>query len=166
MNSHFGPQNLIINLTFCGDWAGVQYGNSTCSGDCVCKYLLTEAVSAVYSSLIHDSSRQLTSTRTPRHSRTHTSMLPGLRSTSSHFAERSLSCRPPSASSTRQSSRHPSVTVVSRITIVSIPSQTMVSGVYVVSSGHTRTYVVYLQAPKRHRFSNSSLYPAVRRIYI
>ncbi|KAG8761818.1 hypothetical protein FRC12_009311 [Ceratobasidium sp. 428] len=34
-NSHFGPENIIINLTFCGDWAGGVYGNSGCPGSCV-----------------------------------------------------------------------------------------------------------------------------------
>ncbi|KAF8558266.1 endo-beta-glucanase [Imleria badia] len=28
--SHFGPHNIIINLTFCGDWAGAVYSNSGC----------------------------------------------------------------------------------------------------------------------------------------
>ncbi|KAI1787217.1 laminarinase [Ganoderma leucocontextum] len=35
MTTHFGPQNIIINLTLCGDWAGPQYGYSGCPGDCV-----------------------------------------------------------------------------------------------------------------------------------
>ncbi|KAG9124142.1 hypothetical protein FRC07_012686 [Ceratobasidium sp. 392] len=34
-NSHFGPENIIINLTFCGDWAGGVYGSSGCPGTCV-----------------------------------------------------------------------------------------------------------------------------------
>lgn len=33
--SHFGPHNIIINLTFCGDWAGSQYGSSGCPSTCV-----------------------------------------------------------------------------------------------------------------------------------
>ncbi|KAF8761258.1 glycoside hydrolase family 16 protein [Rhizoctonia solani] len=33
--SKFGPENIIINLTFCGDWAGGVYGNSGCPGSCV-----------------------------------------------------------------------------------------------------------------------------------
>ncbi|CAE6419931.1 unnamed protein product [Rhizoctonia solani] len=33
--SKFGPENIIINLTFCGDWAGGVYGNSGCPGNCV-----------------------------------------------------------------------------------------------------------------------------------
>ncbi|KII86650.1 glycoside hydrolase family 16 protein [Plicaturopsis crispa FD-325 SS-3] len=32
----FGPNSIIINLTFCGDWAGSTYGTSDgCPGDCV-----------------------------------------------------------------------------------------------------------------------------------
>jgi len=31
---HFGPHNIIINLTFCGDWAGSVYGNSGCPSSC------------------------------------------------------------------------------------------------------------------------------------
>ncbi|KAG9000521.1 hypothetical protein FRB94_005371 [Tulasnella sp. JGI-2019a] len=31
--SHFGPHNIIINLTFCGDWAGAVYP-STCPSTC------------------------------------------------------------------------------------------------------------------------------------
>ncbi|EJF56379.1 2 beta-glucanase [Dichomitus squalens LYAD-421 SS1] len=34
INSHFGPQNLIINLTFCGDWAGAVFDSDNCPGDC------------------------------------------------------------------------------------------------------------------------------------
>ncbi|QRV78202.1 glycoside hydrolase family 16 protein [Ceratobasidium sp. AG-Ba] len=33
-NSHFGPENIIINLTFCGDWAGSVYGQSGCPSSC------------------------------------------------------------------------------------------------------------------------------------
>ncbi|KAF9218745.1 glycoside hydrolase family 16 protein [Gyrodon lividus] len=34
--SHFGPHNIIINLTFCGDWAGnsAVYGASGCPSTC------------------------------------------------------------------------------------------------------------------------------------
>ncbi|KAI1790873.1 endo-beta-glucanase [Ganoderma leucocontextum] len=37
MASHFGPHNIVINLTFCGDWAGVPsiYNGDGCPGDCV-----------------------------------------------------------------------------------------------------------------------------------
>jgi len=35
INSKFGPANIIINLTFCGDWAGSVYPNSGCPGICV-----------------------------------------------------------------------------------------------------------------------------------
>ncbi|KAG9076025.1 hypothetical protein FRC06_009755, partial [Ceratobasidium sp. 370] len=37
MNSHFGPENIIINLTFCGDWAGnsAVYAGSGCPSTCV-----------------------------------------------------------------------------------------------------------------------------------
>ncbi|KAF8270879.1 2 beta-glucan [Lactarius quietus] len=35
INSMFAPANIIINLTFCGDWAGAVYGNSGCPGTCV-----------------------------------------------------------------------------------------------------------------------------------
>ncbi|KAI6032879.1 glycoside hydrolase family 16 protein [Pisolithus orientalis] len=36
-STHFGPHNIIINLTFCGDWAGnsAVYSNSGCPSDCV-----------------------------------------------------------------------------------------------------------------------------------
>lgn len=35
--SHFGPNNIIINLTFCGDWAGNPdiYKQSSCPATCV-----------------------------------------------------------------------------------------------------------------------------------
>jgi hypothetical protein len=35
--SHFGPENIIINLTFCGDWAGNTdvYRGSGCPSTCV-----------------------------------------------------------------------------------------------------------------------------------
>lgn len=35
ISSHFGPHNIIINLTFCGDWAGSVYSSSGCPGSCV-----------------------------------------------------------------------------------------------------------------------------------
>ncbi|KAG8214674.1 glycoside hydrolase family 16 protein [Butyriboletus roseoflavus] len=31
---HFGPHNIIINLTFCGDWAGAVYPKSGCPDTC------------------------------------------------------------------------------------------------------------------------------------
>ncbi|KAI0790474.1 laminarinase [Abortiporus biennis] len=34
IDSHFGPHNIIINLTFCGDWAGAVFGSDGCSGSC------------------------------------------------------------------------------------------------------------------------------------
>ncbi|CAE7094276.1 unnamed protein product [Rhizoctonia solani] len=34
LNAKFGPNNIIINLTFCGDWAGSVYGSSGCPGTC------------------------------------------------------------------------------------------------------------------------------------
>ncbi|KAI0052819.1 glycoside hydrolase family 16 protein [Auriscalpium vulgare] len=33
--SHFSDNNIVINLTFCGDWAGSAYGSSGCPGSCV-----------------------------------------------------------------------------------------------------------------------------------
>ncbi|KAF8432245.1 glycoside hydrolase family 16 protein [Boletus edulis BED1] len=33
--SHFGPMNIIINLAFCGDWAGSVYSSSGCPSNCV-----------------------------------------------------------------------------------------------------------------------------------
>ncbi|KZT27803.1 glycoside hydrolase family 16 protein [Neolentinus lepideus HHB14362 ss-1] len=33
-SSHFGPHNIIINLTFCGDWAGAVYSSDGCPGTC------------------------------------------------------------------------------------------------------------------------------------
>ncbi|KAF8319716.1 hypothetical protein DL93DRAFT_110943 [Clavulina sp. PMI_390] len=37
ISSHFGPHHIIINLTFCGDWAGQQslYAAAGCPGTCV-----------------------------------------------------------------------------------------------------------------------------------
>ncbi|KIY67851.1 glycoside hydrolase family 16 protein [Cylindrobasidium torrendii FP15055 ss-10] len=35
MDKFFGPQNIIINLTFCGDLAGNTYANTTCPSTCV-----------------------------------------------------------------------------------------------------------------------------------
>lgn len=34
-STHFGPHNIIINLTFCGDWAGSSYPASGCPSTCV-----------------------------------------------------------------------------------------------------------------------------------
>ncbi|PPR03985.1 hypothetical protein CVT24_008304 [Panaeolus cyanescens] len=34
MSSKFGPHNIVINLTFCGDWAGSAYGSSGCPLSC------------------------------------------------------------------------------------------------------------------------------------
>jgi len=31
---HFGPHNIIINLMFCGNWAGAAYPNSGCPDTC------------------------------------------------------------------------------------------------------------------------------------
>ncbi|KAJ3531983.1 hypothetical protein NM688_g7492 [Phlebia brevispora] len=31
----FSGENIVINLTFCGDWAGTVYSSSGCPGDCV-----------------------------------------------------------------------------------------------------------------------------------
>ncbi|TFK45227.1 endo-1,3(4)-beta-glucanase-like protein [Heliocybe sulcata] len=33
--SHFGQNNIIFDLTLCGDWAGAVYNSDGCSGDCV-----------------------------------------------------------------------------------------------------------------------------------
>ncbi|KAI0700431.1 endo-beta-glucanase [Cytidiella melzeri] len=35
IGAHFGPNNIIINLTFCGDWAGNVYSTSGCPSTCV-----------------------------------------------------------------------------------------------------------------------------------
>ncbi|KAG6835744.1 hypothetical protein H0H93_015045 [Arthromyces matolae] len=35
LKSHFDANNIIINLTFCGDWAGNVYSQSTCPSTCV-----------------------------------------------------------------------------------------------------------------------------------
>ncbi|KAI0314130.1 glycoside hydrolase family 16 protein [Amylostereum chailletii] len=32
--SHFNAANIIINLTFCGNWAGQSYSNDGCPGNC------------------------------------------------------------------------------------------------------------------------------------
>ncbi|KAI0026674.1 endo-beta-glucanase [Vararia minispora EC-137] len=34
IGAKFGPARIIINLTFCGDWAGSAYGASGCPGTC------------------------------------------------------------------------------------------------------------------------------------
>ncbi|KZW03327.1 glycoside hydrolase family 16 protein [Exidia glandulosa HHB12029] len=33
--SHFGPHNIVINTSLCGDWAGNQYASSGCPSTCV-----------------------------------------------------------------------------------------------------------------------------------
>ncbi|KAL1755379.1 glycoside hydrolase family 16 protein [Schizophyllum commune] len=33
--SHFGALRIIINLTFCGDWAGSVYNSDSCPGSCI-----------------------------------------------------------------------------------------------------------------------------------
>ncbi|TEB24543.1 laminarinase [Coprinellus micaceus] len=35
IDEKFGPQNIIINLTFCGDWAGSVFNQDGCLGDCI-----------------------------------------------------------------------------------------------------------------------------------
>ncbi|THH00791.1 hypothetical protein EW026_g1791 [Hermanssonia centrifuga] len=37
IGSHFDENNIIINLTFCGDWAGIDsiFNGAGCPGDCV-----------------------------------------------------------------------------------------------------------------------------------
>ncbi|KAF8703051.1 hypothetical protein AX14_014249 [Amanita brunnescens Koide BX004] len=35
IDNYFAAQNIVINLTFCGDWAGSVYGSSGCPGTCV-----------------------------------------------------------------------------------------------------------------------------------
>ncbi|PIL27899.1 hypothetical protein GSI_10021 [Ganoderma sinense ZZ0214-1] len=37
MAQHFGPHNIVINLSLCGDWAGQQsiYNQDGCPGSCV-----------------------------------------------------------------------------------------------------------------------------------
>jgi len=32
--SEFGPNNIVINLTFCGDWAGAVFASQGCGSDC------------------------------------------------------------------------------------------------------------------------------------
>ncbi|KAJ7703258.1 nucleophile-disabled Lam16a mutant holds Laminariheptaose in A cyclical conformation [Mycena rosella] len=32
--SHFNAHNIVFDLTFCGDWAGSAYGNSSCPSSC------------------------------------------------------------------------------------------------------------------------------------
>ncbi|KZV62425.1 glycoside hydrolase family 16 protein [Peniophora sp. CONT] len=34
IGSHFNDNNIVINLTFCGDWAGSAYSSSGCPGTC------------------------------------------------------------------------------------------------------------------------------------
>ncbi|KAF8757092.1 glycoside hydrolase family 16 protein [Rhizoctonia solani] len=35
MKSHFGPHEIVFDLTFCGDWAGSEYPKSGCPGTCI-----------------------------------------------------------------------------------------------------------------------------------
>lgn len=35
ISSKFAPHKVIINLTFCGDWAGNTYLNDGCPGNCI-----------------------------------------------------------------------------------------------------------------------------------
>jgi len=35
IETKFGPHNILISLTFCGDWAGNVYGSSGCPSSCV-----------------------------------------------------------------------------------------------------------------------------------
>jgi len=35
LDAKFGPNNIIINLTLCGDWAGATYASDGCPGTCV-----------------------------------------------------------------------------------------------------------------------------------
>ncbi|KIY66657.1 glycoside hydrolase family 16 protein [Cylindrobasidium torrendii FP15055 ss-10] len=35
IDKFFGPQNIVINLTFCGDWAGNTYERSKCPSNCI-----------------------------------------------------------------------------------------------------------------------------------
>ncbi|KAG0701161.1 glycoside hydrolase family 16 protein [Suillus ampliporus] len=35
LSTHFGAHNIIINLTFCGDWAGSSYAASGCPSTCI-----------------------------------------------------------------------------------------------------------------------------------
>jgi len=35
ISSKFTDSNIIIDLTFCGDWAGAVFSASGCPGDCV-----------------------------------------------------------------------------------------------------------------------------------
>jgi len=37
ISSKFGPNNIVINLTFCGDWAGAVFASQGCGSDCVCE---------------------------------------------------------------------------------------------------------------------------------
>jgi hypothetical protein len=33
-SAHFGPQRIIFDITFCGDWAGSTFQQSGCPGSC------------------------------------------------------------------------------------------------------------------------------------
>lgn len=35
ISQYFGPHNIVINLDFCGDWAGAAYAQSGCPSTCV-----------------------------------------------------------------------------------------------------------------------------------
>jgi hypothetical protein len=41
IDDHFGPQNIMIDLTFCGDWAGSHYGESGCPSSCESNHLFS-----------------------------------------------------------------------------------------------------------------------------
>lgn len=34
ISSHFAPNNIVFDLTFCGDWAGAVYSSDGCPSDC------------------------------------------------------------------------------------------------------------------------------------
>jgi len=34
LESHFGPNNIVFDLTFCGDWAGAVFTSQGCGSDC------------------------------------------------------------------------------------------------------------------------------------
>ena len=51
ITEHFGAHNLIINLTFCGDWAGAVFSSDGCPGDCTSACYLPCVLPVLYANV-------------------------------------------------------------------------------------------------------------------
>jgi hypothetical protein len=43
IDGYFAAQNIIFDLTLCGQWAGAVFNSDGCSGNCVGMFLLAPA---------------------------------------------------------------------------------------------------------------------------